>query len=304
MAMGARPANFPGSFPTEVVQHALTFCHPFDVAAFSKSCRKAHDVIFGTNDQYLWRALFLALPFDDPHHTLQARYIPRFVDTFDWKVELQKRFLAEAILMAGDNLAQERVGALQTLLFAIETALPAARDSSKEPPLPSHNLTWVKRVVVESKFLQTDQLEGEINLRAKLRSYLSLSLDCDDDEEARERLRQRRLRSRCFVYDLRNYRMDNQWGPYDSETGGGGVNWVHVESIINVVLMNAMELPSAWASKKPPMGLEATRAYSAPGIKNRRAEDWAGVEGTWTRLICFMDYRSASHFRSSMTFIA
>jgi hypothetical protein len=69
------------------------------------------------------------------------------------------------------------------------------------------------------------------------------------------------------------------------------VAYVHLEAIVNVVLLNLQELPriGAWANTAPPAGLEATRAYSAPGKFTKK--DWAGVEGTWRRFVCFMDYR-------------
>jgi len=40
-----------------------------------------------------------------------------------------------------------------------------------------------------------------------------------------------------------------------------------------------------------PSGYEKTAPYSAPGWNNRASGDWAGVEGTWKRVISFMDYR-------------
>lgn len=41
--------------------------------------------------------------------------------------------------------------------------------------------------------------------------------------------------------------------------------------------MNLRDLPGIWVNTRPPVGLEATRAYSAPGP--RSPKDWAGVEG-------------------------
>lgn len=34
-----------------------------------------------------------------------------------------------------------------------------------------------------------------------------------------------------------------------------------------------------------------TMPFTAPGWKNRKTGDWAGVEGLWKRAISFMDYR-------------
>jgi len=45
------------------------------------------------------------------------------------------------------------------------------------------------------------------------------------------------------------------------------------------------------------VGLQAIRAYSAPGAAP--GLDWAGVEGTWRRYVCFMDYRDLFAFNFS-----
>jgi hypothetical protein len=288
--METRRARHLCSFPAEIAQHALTFCHPFDVASFSRTCRKAYAIVHPPTDQYLWRHLFLSLPFDDPRESLFALRNSQGVHRFDWKLELQNRLKTESVLKAGNERYIERAESLQTLLSMIQNALPVMGGLEGQK---SHDLAWVERVLRESMLLETEGVRPEINLRAKLHSYLALSLDDGLDDKTCARLKQRRLKSRCFLFDLRNYRTDNKWGPYKSE---GSVNWVHVEAIINVVLMNVNELrPNPlWVETKPPTGLEATRAYSAPRSEIRKPEDWAAVEGIWMRSICFMDYRSAA----------
>jgi hypothetical protein len=90
------------------------------------------------------------------------------------------------------------------------------------------------------------------------------------------------------VYDLGNYRRDNDYGPF---LGRGQINWVQAEAIVNVIQTNLMDLRDIWMDRRPPVGLEATRAYSVAGARNRLSVDWACVEGTWRRFVCFMDYR-------------
>jgi hypothetical protein len=90
------------------------------------------------------------------------------------------------------------------------------------------------------------------------------------------------------VYDIRNYRQDNNYGPF---LGGGQINWVQAEAIINVMQPNLMELKDLWIGTRPPVGLESTRPYSAMGATNHSSADWACVEGTWRRYVCFMNYR-------------
>ena len=236
-------------------------------------------MVYGSNDQYLWRMLFLSFPFDDPRKSLEFQNVSPFSA---WRSLLQTRMWAEKVIRAGVCVSLDRVYALRTLLSTVQGALPATEGSQGET---SHNLVWVERVLRESKLLETEPISPEINLRARLHSYLAFSLENCGEGHSCARLRQRRLKSRSFLYDLRNYRADNGWGPYKPI---GDVNWVHAEAIINVVLMNVMEF---WIDTKPPLGLEATRAYSAPGCNNRKPADWAAVEGVWRRLVCFMDYR-------------
>jgi len=102
-----------------------------------------------------------------------------------------------------------------------------------------------------------------------------------------------RTRSRCLVYDIRNYRRETHYGPF---LRGGQVNWVHAETIVNVIQMNLMELPDVWVDTRPPVGLEATRTYSVTGAVDRAPGDWACVEGTWRRFVCFLDYRDIFNF--------
>jgi len=104
----------------------------------------------------------------------------------------------------------------------------------------------------------------------------------------------RRSQSRCYVYDLRNYTEEQRWGPFNRHRK---VNWAHVEALVNVVTLNLREMRFAWPwarDTSPPAGLQFTRPYSAPGQCS--SIDWAGVEGTWARYVCFMDYRDLFAF--------
>lgn len=287
------------SIPVELTEHCLSFCSPVDVANFSQINHRANYVVYKSDDQHLWRQLFLSYPFDDPRESLQARGHPEVSAGIDWRYEIQRRLTTEAVAFAGEKRAHERQDALKTFIFMIQNALPVSVGPSYKP---SHNIVWVNRVLRDSHFLETSAPYCETSLRCNLLAYLSLTLSYHkdgSDVDSREYLSRLRTKSRCFVYDLRNYHKANMWGPYTSD-GQGSVNWTHVEGIINVVWMNLVEL-SSWIACKPPVGLEATRAYSAPGTSSgsvgRKDEDWAGIEGTWRRYVCFMDYRCVSHWQ-------
>jgi hypothetical protein len=89
------------------------------------------------------------------------------------------------------------------------------------------------------------------------------------------------------LYDMRNYRQNNDYGPF---LRGSAKNWVHTESIVNVIPMNLMELHGVWVDTLPPVGLEAITAYSVAGAADHAMEDWACIEGIWRRYISFMNY--------------
>jgi hypothetical protein len=148
------------------------------------------------------------------------------------------------------------------------------------------------RVLCDSKMLDSPVMcsDGRVSqLIGRIRTYVALSLDeaSTIDNESKDRLESLRVRSRCAVYDLRHYRCETQYGPY---LKGGAVNWMHAEAIINVIQMNLQET-HLWVDTHPPVGLEATRTYSVTGAANRAPADWACIEGTWRRFVCFMDYR-------------
>ena len=128
--------------------------------------------------------------------------------------------------------------------------------------------------------------DRERQLLAQLRVFMGMSKEDIDSPQAIAT----RTAARCFVYDLRNYQRETLWGPYLPD---GQVNWQHVEAMRNVLSMNMKDLEgSDWfPPARPPVGVEATRPYSAPDVINRHPLDWAGVTGQWRRVVCFMDYR-------------
>ncbi|TFK76733.1 hypothetical protein BDN72DRAFT_829885 [Pluteus cervinus] len=277
-------------FPVELIERVLIASCPQDVASFSMTCSAAYHLVHRSTDQFLWRQLFLLHPFDDPRRSL-AHDESKAPDSIDWKSELLRRMKARMIAFSQPPLIYEHKRALETFIAMVGEALPAKDSQESRTNEPSHNLLWLHDVLDKSRILDSTPLPNEARLYARLRSYLALTLDTGKDEKTQARLRKRRVKSRSYVYDLRKYNSETSWGPYMAH---GRVNWVHVEHLMNVVLMNLGELPGTWAHTKPPLGLQATRPYSAPGI--RSSVDWAGIEGTWRRYVCFMDYRDLFAF--------
>ena len=271
--------------PDEITEYALTFLHPLDIANFSQTCHLAYALVYGAPDQYLWRQLFLAHPFDDPRNTLDYQNTST---SYNWRAVLQQRVQAELIAFNIARRLDEQQLALETLISVIGDASPVLSALEHKE---SDSIKWVTRILLDSRILDahvTVPGPTDNQLISRIRTYLSLSLERANDDETTARLGALRTRSRCLVYDLRNYRRDNNYGPF---LGGGQINWVQAEAIVNVIQTNLVDLHDLWMDTRPPVGLEATRTYSVTGAANRLSADWACVEGTWRRYVCFMDYR-------------
>ncbi|KAJ7462765.1 hypothetical protein B0H11DRAFT_2241271 [Mycena galericulata] len=274
------------SLPLEILEYILLFCHPRDVAHFASTCRFSEDLVYRSADQYFWRALFLLL-FDDPRRAVSraSNSIRADPASFDWKDQLVRRMKAERAVVVDIG---DRESALETFVSVAAEALP---NSSEYSDSPSLNIGWLDNVLRTSRILDASFSPNEVKFGDRLKAYMGLSLK--GESENLEELRGIRTRSRCFVYDLRNYHQGNRWGPYLVD---GSINWTHMERIINVVESNLREQQSALLPR-PPVGLLAIRAHSAPG--DFTGHDWAGVEGTWRRYVCFMDYRDLFAFNFS-----
>ncbi|KAJ7785933.1 hypothetical protein B0H16DRAFT_10418 [Mycena metata] len=265
--------------PMEILEHILLFCHPHDVARFSTTCRFTGDLVHRSADQYFWRQLFL-LVFDDPRRAIRPFRTDPSESSFHWKGELVRRMKAERAAFTDTG---DRESALETFATVAGEALPVSR-ACNDPPA-SRNLEWLDNILRNSRILVASFAQSEA--QDKFKTYMALSLERADDGVNIPIIR---TLSRCRVYDLRNYGPETNWGPF---LLSGGVNWTHMESIVNVVTTNIWEqIPRD--VPRPPIGLQAIRAHSAPG--DFTGPDWAGVEGTWRRYVCFMDYRDLFAF--------
>ncbi|KAF9454995.1 hypothetical protein P691DRAFT_754120 [Macrolepiota fuliginosa MF-IS2] len=297
------------TIPLELTHRILTSCHPWDIAAFSRTCRLAHDLV---QDEYLWRQLWHLYPFDDPQAVLKHRHavnLPISPDLHpsgsEWKDVFTRRLKAElvATMKRGDlSLVslRDKKDALQVFVSIIEEGLPAPGDLSTQGMLTSisvsKNIQWLERVLSKSKLIAPsivvfDSPPETGQLQAHIRSCIG---DAEWANKSRRQMSDRRNKSRAYVYDLRNYDSKNDYGPFRIS---GDVNWVHAEHLINVVLANLRDLPQNLTHARPPSSLESLRPYTAPGKYS--PQDWAGIEGTWRRYVCFMDYRDLFAFNYS-----
>ncbi|PCH34566.1 hypothetical protein WOLCODRAFT_139431 [Wolfiporia cocos MD-104 SS10] len=273
---------------------------------FSRTCRSAYQLAYQDDDQYLWRELFLSRPFDDLRKTVPPLIPSKPLEQHDWRSELQRRVEAEIVVgreeLAGDPRLPR---ALETLVSIVETALPISDGPESDT---SESLQWLDPLLNKLTKLDANSVTvPERKLLARLMAYVVLSYErsSDDslgDEATKRRLRELRKHSRCYVYDLRRCKPETYYGPYTPGADGEIVaNWEHVMHVVNVVALKLWELPMLALRLycKPPAGLSSTQTYSAPFSHDRKPYDWAGVEGTWRRFVCFMDYRIT--FRGTAT---
>ncbi|KAL0565959.1 hypothetical protein V5O48_016057 [Marasmius crinis-equi] len=154
------------SLPPETFEQILFLLDPLDVAAISQTSRYFYDIVYSPTpstsnqtqhpnpNQYLWRNLYLAQPFDDPlqcYSTLGRRLTDEEND-FDWKKELQEIIRARTIVESYSRsspskttiTAQDRIRALRALLNLVIYVPPlrSYEDLLKEDKM-SANLMWV-----------------------------------------------------------------------------------------------------------------------------------------------------------------
>ncbi|EAU92633.2 hypothetical protein CC1G_01678 [Coprinopsis cinerea okayama7 len=279
------------NLPVEVLQRILLFCTPRDVSTFSRSCRATYSIVYQADDQHLWRELYLGHPLDNPYEVVQERrdhkLHARSVDKLNWKERLTEVVKAASLATSSQHPTMpdctQAIRTFHTLLSELRVACRSKNGSLAE----CYNSRWLEDTLSGSLLLENPEEEDVSSEVAKQpsdmplkRSRLRISLCKYFDNPSNVNVEdspfyERRMTSRCFVYDLRNYTSSTRWGPFYPS---GRPDWVHVDHLMTVVWMNVCEL-SAVNLPLPPRGIEAIRAFSAPG-SDPKAEDWAGAEGT------------------------
>ena len=271
-----------GTLPTELVQYILIFCRPKDVAAFSQMCRQSRALVYESENQFLWRELFLAIPFDDL--TDSPDQDPRSAG--NWKSELQARVQAETL--ATLSYEDMRTRDHDSISNAFDT-LTKVLDST--PADESKNLRWLASIVTRSfVFNDYDRFPRFLSSTQPLHQLLALSWDLWGPRMSNEGVGESILDdARYFVYNLSKYSVKSNWGVFCWAGSDGGTpiftaNWEHIKHCVAILLLHGEDV------ELPPYGLRHAVAYSAPGSHLRASDDWAGVEGVWLRDVCFLDY--------------
>ncbi len=275
------------NLPIEVFDQILFLLDPVDVAHLAKTCSIFYAHIYNQGDQYLWRELYLLQPFDDLRHVHTSLGHP--VTSIDWKHELQRIIRARTILTNVPACRpEERCTILRTLTDMITTVVPAKSFEDMDPS-PSH--AWVTVMLRGSTLLEHEEWalsDEERQLRARLHTYYGLT--------ARDFQPAARKASRVFLYAMRHYKYDNDFGPFMMD-GSGRVNWVHMRAIHHVMSLHIVPPLEIPAGADPasftlfPMSLPWTISVIPEGVNLDEERDWAGVTGRWQCSFCFCDHR-------------
>ena len=296
--------------PTEIIEEILLQCDPIEVAKAAQTCSALRTLIYGSQDSKLWRDLYLAEPFDDLRKCVSQHGHPAQVD---WKRNLQRivrarKVVADLSLLKPGELEE----VLQTLLMMILYHPPWSPNNNNNntaaasavPSSSSLNLRWISDILQQHGFI--DQVEekmmtsltfAERQLLSRLHCYYGLT---EKDMEP-----QARVKSRVYVYTMRHYGPENDYGPL---LVGGGVNWEHMQALHHVVSMHLVDMKEAGLEFPTfPMSLLQTQIVipvrpddDDDGVEGKENdddddddddEDWVGLEGSWVISFCFCDHR-------------
>jgi hypothetical protein len=271
--------------PVELIERILIICDPLDVSTVSQTCCFLHSLIYVSANSALWRELYLTQELDDPRECVGQDGRRRL--QIDWSKELQCVIRARTVLEHPSRMrSQEVERILETLIMLVYFIKPCTSPDIWIPGL-SKNLEWVARGLQRGLLDRIQDLEKFHSLHqlsARLHTYYGLT----KNDATRSRLAE----SRAFVYLLRNYLPENEYGPFMRD---GTVNWVHLCAIRHVVSSHLMDIDEDTHEEVEyrnfPISLAFTQICLPQSVDLDWERDWVGLTGTWTVAFCFCDHR-------------
>lgn len=271
--------------PPEIIEHILLLLDPLEVAVVSQVCKSINHLVYHTRDNHLWRALYLAQPFDDPRLSLTPRLHRVPPEDINWKGLLQAIVRARTVVMDPSKCRPgERADILRTLIKMLRGATPAPSFGGNSL---SGNLVWLVAMLRDGAFLN-EEVPGSTAEEVQMRAYLLTHLGLTPSDATKAN----KAAALAFVYDMRNYRYDSNFGPFMSD-GSGRINWVHVHAIHRTVAMHLVDLREGEPFVFPliPVSMPYCQGIVPPGVDLRKERDWAGIEGLWHCTFSFIDHR-------------
>lgn len=312
------------SLNLEILEDILLRCSPKDVARFAQTCKAAYQLICTPCDSHFWRSLYCN-NWDDPRIQALANEIDwkmtaqtltlaetriragqatnqdleALLELLSTSVphpnseeedpSLNTRFIAS--LLDDVTIREHLLCKNRFHTIAAAAKIRRAASLAEDTPIISAPVPYLLKSAASAKL----STHYGLNISNEISSF-------------------ERGAARAKVYDLSKYRRKNCYGPLKAVTLPDGgtkleVDWQQMEAIMLVAGSNAMDLFGKHQVGKlfrgccskschsmtylddaaTAMGLRFARPFSAP--PSRSNKDWAGVEGHYHRIVCFLDYR-------------
>ncbi|TCD68516.1 hypothetical protein EIP91_010572 [Steccherinum ochraceum] len=271
--------------PPEVLEQIILELEPLDVAQLSQCSTLLAAVIYDPTSQLLWRKLYLAQFLDDPRECITPLGEPASQD-FDWKRSLQRIARAKIVIRNPSVCREDEREEVVRTLLRLATHLPPTPDITDSDM--SRNLAWLADLLRGGSYFDQPYWplsQEERALRAQLHTLFGVTTH---DFRAK-----RRVESRGYVYAMRNYKPENEFGPFLPDRSGR-VNWEHVLYLQHVMSMHILPqgIPErADAFTIFPLSLPYCQSLIPMEMNLDEEEDWAGLEGDWHCSFAFCDHR-------------
>ncbi|CAE6462036.1 unnamed protein product [Rhizoctonia solani] len=234
---------------------------------------------------------------------------------FRWHDQVQRRISAEIFLsklglsscILEAKIPSRRYRSIHTILSILDTT-PSASSTFTH----SRNIAWLEKLLRQSNFsteffmrhfLHDADVEQSNTEDRQLTAELQVYFFSTEHKLAPAQARLSRLNARAYVYNIQNYKEEGWHGPWRMTERGMEPNWIHLAACQRVVLENlAQRKVIGHNYPTPPTGAAAVWGGGSKAMATARKNnpsrlsengfyDWAGAEGVWRRLVCFMDYR-------------
>ncbi|KAF1953242.1 hypothetical protein CC80DRAFT_451327 [Byssothecium circinans] len=299
----------------DVLIRILEEIDPGDLAACAQTSWAFNNFI--KNNAALYRTHYLR-NYDDPRWNV-SNAEP------EWISELQKFVKCQKILLSG-NLDVKR----ENFNF-VNTTVASLISTASESDTPSLNITTLGTLLDIPGNIDAFLLKSTLYTRLQ-DSYAKPSATSLTDSERQlsakihclhgipsstmgRRALNKHPYARSQVYDLRNYTDENVWGPYLSD-GSMRVDWEMLEAIMVVLGYNSSlccrrfleQFRPPWSGTFEGVVRDERVRENLPEWRAEMLEqvdvplsqrDPYGVEGVWSRIVCFLDFNDLYQFNFS-----
>ncbi|KZT09196.1 uncharacterized protein LAESUDRAFT_722920 [Laetiporus sulphureus 93-53] len=273
--------------PPELLDQILLELDALDVASVAQTCSELRSYI-DDPEQRLWRKLYLTECLDDPRQrrTNLGQPLPPEIN---WKTQLLRSVRARTFLTDPDKCNPEERFKLMQIVLEMCTKMPSTPGLLSDDV--SLNLVWLAAYFHGGNFLEHGDWdaasEEERQLRARLHTYFGLTV--------RDAAPERRTAARAYVYTMRRYKWDNEFGPFMMDASGC-VNWEHMQAIHHIMSMHVvrpedLEQLNEGTFVIYPMSLPFCQSVISAELDLDKEKDWAGIAGKWQYSFCFCDHR-------------